>query len=130
MPVRAAGNLSMSISPASFGAALFVLPAIMIGRVPSPARTIHFPDDSRRCLSTSIAPNGKIDNASACIAHNSCSRTVFATFDAYPFRARHNHMPAHARVSHWVGPGDREVFGWNGASLKPAPECVIVETHY
>jgi hypothetical protein len=120
----------MSISPASFGAALFVLSATMIGTVPSSARTIHFPDDSRRCLSTSIAPNGKIDNASACIAHNSCTRTVFATFDAYPFRARHNHVATHAKVSHWVGPGDREVFGWNGANLKPAPECVIVETHY
>jgi hypothetical protein len=107
------------------------LPAVMIASVvSSSARTIHFPDDSRRCLSTSIAPNGKIDNASACIAHNSCSRTVFATFDAYPFRARRNHNPAHARVSHWVGPGDREVFGWNSANLKPAPECVIVETHY
>jgi hypothetical protein len=120
----------MSIAPAGFSLTLFALATMVACVVPSPARTIHFPDDSRRCLSTSIAPNGKIDDALACIAHNSCSRSIFATFDAYPFRARHNHVPAHAKVSHWIGPGDREVFGWNGANLKPAPECVIVETHY
>ena len=114
----------------AFAVALPVLSALIADVVPSSARTIRFPDDSRRCLSTSIGPNGKIDNASACIAHNSCSRTIFATFEAYPFRARHNQVPTHARVSHWIGPGDREVFGWNGANLKPAPECAIIETHY
>jgi hypothetical protein len=114
----------------TFCIALPVLAALIAGVVPSPARTIHFPDDSRRCLSTSIAPNGKVDNASACIAHNSCSRAIFATFDAYPFHARRNQAPMHAKVSHWVGPGDREVFGWNDANLKAAPECVIIETHY
>lgn len=114
----------------TFGIAIS-LSSVMIASVASSyARTIHFPDDSRRCLSTSIAPHGKIDNASACIAHNSCSRTVFATFDAFPFRARHNHIASHARVSHWVGPGDREVFGWNSAEPNPAPECTVVETHY
>lgn len=119
----------MSIARA-VGVALCGSSAIIAAVVPLSARTIHFPDDSRRCLSTSIAPNGKIDNASACIAHNSCSRTVFATFDAYPFRVRHNHIPTHVKISHWVGPGDREVFGWNGKNLNPVPECAVVETHY
>jgi hypothetical protein len=39
-------------------------------------------------------------------------------------------VPTHAKVSHWVGPGDREVFGWNSADPNPAPECTVVETHY
>ena len=120
----------MSIVRPVLSVALLVAATIVVDTVPSAARTIRFPDDSRRCLSTSIAPNAKIENALACIAHNSCSRSIFATFDAYPFRARHNHTPAHAKVSHWIGPGDREVFGWNDANQKPAPECTIVETHY
>jgi hypothetical protein len=119
----------MSIARA-FGFALSVASSIIAAVVPSSARTIHFPDDSRRCLSTSIAPSSKVDNATACIAHNACSRTVFVTVSAYPFRARRNQMPTHARVSHWVGPGDREVFGWNSAAPNPAPECTVVETHY
>jgi len=117
-------------SARAVGVALCGSSAIIAAVVPLSARTIHFPDDSRRCLSTSIAPNGKIDNASACIAHNSCSRTVFATFDAYPFRVRHNHVPTHVKISHWMGPGDREVFGWNSADPNTAPECTVVDTHY
>lgn len=119
----------MSIAPA-FGIVLSILPAFIAGVVPSSARTIHFPDDSRRCLSTSIAPHGKVDNASTCLAHNSCTRAIFATFDAYPFYARRNQVPIHVQVSHWVGPGDREVFGWNSANPDPTPKCIVLETHY
>jgi hypothetical protein len=120
----------MSIARAFAVVALPVLSAVIAGVFPSSARTIRFPDDSRRCVSTSLVPNNKVDSASACIAHNTCSRAIFATFDAYPFHVRRNRVPIHAKVSHWVGPGDREVFGWNGVNLKPAPECVVVETHY
>ncbi len=109
---------------------LSVLSAVIVGITAASARTIHFPDDSRRCLATSIAPNGNIDNAAACIAHNSCSRAIFATVDAYPFWARRNQAPIHVKVSHWVGPGDREVFGWNTANPNPTPKCIVVETHY
>jgi hypothetical protein len=94
------------------------------------ARTIDLSKAPRRCLSTSIAPSNRSQNASACIAHNSCHRTIFATFDAYPFHARKTDAPVHAKVSHWVSPGDSEVFGWNSLNPTPLPECRVLETHY
>jgi len=93
------------------------------------ARTINMGDRSRACLSTSIAPRN-VDQSSACIAHNSCERTVFATFDAYPLHSRRTDAPVHVKVSHWLKPGDSEVFGWNSADPKPAPECRVLETHF
>src|SRR3974390_3006691 len=97
---------------------------------PALARKINLGDDSRSCLSTSIAANARVANASACVAHNSCARTVFATFDAYPFHARRADAPIHAKVSHWLKPGDNEVFGWKDAGPNPARECSVIETHY
>jgi hypothetical protein len=111
---------------------LFALCALVlvVGGQPARARNINLGDDSRNCLSTSIVANRSLQNSSACIAHNSCARTVFATFDAYPLHARHAQTPVHAKVSHWLKPGDNNVFGWNSAEPKPAPECSVVETHY
>ena len=93
------------------------------------ARTINMGDRSRACLSTSIAPRN-VGQSAACIAHNSCERTVFATFDAYPLHSRRTDTPVHVKVSHWLRPGDNEVFGWNSADPKPAPECRVLETHF
>jgi hypothetical protein len=103
---------------------------LVVGGEPALARRINLGDDSRRCLSTSIAASPRIANASACVAHNSCQRTVFATFDAYPLRVRRAETPIHAKVSHWIKPGDNEVFGWKDAETNPAPECSVIETHY
>ena len=94
------------------------------------ARTINLGDDSRRCVSTSIVAREGPQAPSACVARNSCARTVFASFDAYPLRSRHGHAPIRARVSHWLKPGDTSVFGWKGAEATAAPECSVVETHY
>jgi hypothetical protein len=94
------------------------------------ARTIDISKETRRCLSTSIAPSSKHQNALACVAHNACSRTIVATFDAYPFHARRTDAPMHAKVSHWIRPGDSEVFGWNSTNPLPAPECSVLESHY
>jgi hypothetical protein len=94
------------------------------------ARTINLGDDSRGCISTSIVVREKPHAGSVCVARNSCARLVFAAFDAYPLRARHGHGPIHARVSHWLKPGDNDVFGWKGADATAAPECSVVETHY
>jgi hypothetical protein len=117
---------SQTASVALFICALFVAggPALAFGR------TINLGDGSRRCLSTSIAPSSKVQNAAACIAHNSCARTIFATFDAYPLHSPRTDASAHVKVSHWLKPGDNEVFGWNSASPSPAPECSILETHF
>ena len=93
-----------------------------------PSRKINFADDSRSCLSISIAANHKVQNSTACIAHNSCTRAIFATFDAYPFRPPRAEAPIRAKVSHWVRPGDNVVFGWNSAESKP--ECSVLESHY
>jgi hypothetical protein len=114
-----------------FGVGLFTLTGLMVtaGAEPVLARTINIAKDSRGCLSTSIAPSNKLQNALACVAHNSCSRTIYATFDAYPFHARRTEAPMHAKVSHWIKPGDSEVFGWNSANPIPAPECSVLESH-
>jgi hypothetical protein len=97
---------------------------------PAPARTIDISKGTRHCVSTSIAPSNRLQNAAACIAHNSCGRTIYASFDAYPLHSRKTEVPIHARVSHWIKPGDSEVFGWNSANPTPAPECRVLETHY
>lgn len=94
------------------------------------ARTIDISRGPRHCLTTSIVPSNRLKDASTCIAHNSCNRTVFATFDAYPFRARKKDAAVHAKVSHWVSPGDSEVFGWNSTSAAPTPECRVLEMHH
>jgi hypothetical protein len=103
---------------------------LVVGGEPLLARRINLGDDSRRCLSTLVVPNPKLPNGSACVAHNSCARAVYATFDAYPLHARRAAAPLHAKVSHWLKPGDNEVFGWKDAPTNPAPECSVVETHY
>ena len=128
------GTFAMSIS--RFGCMkLIVLCLVLAGAVmtsgpdPASARTINMGDRSRTCLSTSIAPRN-VGQSAACIAHNSCERTVFATFDAYPLHSRRTDAPVHAKVSHWLKPGDNEVFGWNSADPKPAPECHILDTHF
>jgi hypothetical protein len=104
--------------------------ALVVGGQPVLARNINLGDDSRRCLATSIIANRSLQNTSACVAHNSCARMVFASFDAYPLHAHHARTPIHAKVSHWLKPGDNDVFGWNSAEPKPAPECSVIETHY
>jgi hypothetical protein len=78
----------------------------------------------------SVAPSNRVQNASVCIAHNSCGCTILATFDAYPFYARRTDAPIHAKVSHSVRAGDSEVFGWNSANPIPAPACSVLEAHY
>src|ERR1700759_5182333 len=120
-------NMIRLLRPVSIALAALVATA---GTGPAQARTINLSKHSRGCLSTSIAPSEKIRGTTACIAHNSCSRKVFATFDAYPFHARKTETPVHARVSHWVGAGDSEVFGWTTANPTPAPECRVLETHF
>jgi hypothetical protein len=111
---------------------LFALSGLMLVACGQPAlaRTINLGDDSRRCVSTSIVVREKPHPGSACVARNSCARLVFAVFDAYPLRARHGHAPIHARVSHWLKPGDNDVFGWRDAEATATPECSVVETHY
>jgi hypothetical protein len=94
------------------------------------ARNINLGDDSRGCLSTSIVARHKPRAGSACVAHNSCARMVFATFDVYPLRVRRGHAPIRTKVSHWLRPGDNDAFGWGGAEPTPAPECSVIETHY
>lgn len=120
----------MSRSPV-LCAGLLVLSELVITAAAHPAfaRKITIADDSRRCISTSIGSHPKLSNASACMAHNSCSRIIFATFDAYPFHARRGDAPAHAKVSHWLEPGDNEVFGWNSAE-HTGPECRVLDSHY
>jgi hypothetical protein len=120
------------VSPRSpfLGAALLLLFALAVAGGPAFARKVGIADDSRRCISTSIGPHHKLANASACIAHNSCSRTIFASFDAYPFHARQGAAPAHAKVTHWLEPGDNEVFGWNSSTPLPQPECKVLDSHY
>lgn len=81
----------------------FAVLVLVVGGQPALARKINLDDNSRRCLSTSIVPNPRLQNASACVAHNSCSRTVFA--DAYPFHARRAEAPTHAKVSRWLKTG-------------------------
>jgi hypothetical protein len=94
------------------------------------ARTINLGDNSRTCLSTSIVARDRLRAGSACVAHNSCARMVFATFDVYPLRVRHGHAPVRTKVSHWLKPGDNDAFGWTGANPTPAPECGVIDTHY
>jgi hypothetical protein len=84
---------------------------IIVGNHRALARKINFADDSRSCLSISIAANHKVQNSTACIAHISCTRAIFATFDAYPVRPPRADAPIRAKVSHWVRPGDNVVFG-------------------
>lgn len=110
---------------------LFTLTGLMMtaGAGPVLARTINLSKDSLRCLTTSIAPSNKLQNALACVAHNACGRTIFATFDAYPFHARRTDAATHAKVSHWIKPGDSEVFGWNSTNPTQAAECSVLESH-
>jgi hypothetical protein len=103
---------------------------IVAGVAPGFGRTINLGDRSRHCLSTSIVPSSKARNAAACVARNSCDRAVFATFDAYPLHSRRSGASVHVKVSHWLKPGDNEVFGWDSANPAPAPECNILETHF
>jgi hypothetical protein len=114
------------------GAAPLFLSALVLLAAGHPAfaRRITIADDSRQCISTSIGPHHKLANASACIAHNSCRRTIFASFDAYPFHARHGEAPTHAKVTHWLEPGDNEVFGWNSAAPATRLECKVLDSHY
>jgi len=112
-------------------AKLFALSGLMLvlGAQAAGARTINLGDDSRGCVSTSIVGREKPQAGSACVARNSCARVVFASFDAYPLRTRHGQAPIRASISHWLKPGDNDVFGWRGAEAA-APECSVIETHY
>jgi hypothetical protein len=103
---------------------------LVVAGQPAMARKINLGDDSRTCLSTSIVARDKPRAGSVCVARNSCARTVFATFTAYPLQTRHGQAPIRAKVSHWLKPGDNDVFGWAGAEPAPAPECSVIETHY
>jgi hypothetical protein len=94
------------------------------------ARRIAVTGDARACVSSLVIPSYELKGNSTCLVHNACERTIFATVDAYPFYARRSEPPVHAKVSHWLKPGDNQVFGWNGVSPTPKPECTLVDSHY
>jgi hypothetical protein len=114
----------------ALGLFIFLALAFTCGCETALARRIAVTGDARACVSSSVVLNYELKGASICLLHNACERTIFATIDAYPFYARRSEPPVHAKVSHWLKPGDNQVFGWNGVSPTPKPECNVVDSHY
>ena len=117
---------------AGFASRLFIVLVLAVtsGCETALARRIAVTGDARACVSSSVVLNDELKGNFICLLHNACERTIFVTVDAYPFYARRAEPPVRAKVSHWLKPGDNQVFGWNGVSPTPSPECTVVDSHY